>query len=287
VYAFLVSHLWWPAEARRELGNALSEFCLDVGWLYTHLVASYSGVPISNNSTSMLVEAQRVVNGASNAEANGYFQLPSGELSNLLPQTPAERLNSSVLNFMAMELHLQIKLIEMQGLLAQTAHEPRLKGPFPVAMYRQILTSLQTVLDRLHSMRCVTTREEWFTNVRRDFILPVNVERREMVGNVILYFSVLSAAFKLKVPLPPYLPPAEQSRQRLVSAITRLEAMKHQDVKRSQQLLYFAYALMMKGVIQELDYLGRTLQGAFGVIGSTTIDFESLFIGNPGENQLT
>ncbi len=54
-------------------------------------------------------------------------------------------------------------------------------------------------------------------NVRRDFILPVNVERREMVGNVILYFSVLSAAFKLKVPLPPYLPPAEQSRQRLVS----------------------------------------------------------------------
>lgn len=50
----------------------------------------------------MLAEAQRVVNGANNAEANGYFQLPSGELSNLLPQTPAERLNSSVLNFMAM-----------------------------------------------------------------------------------------------------------------------------------------------------------------------------------------
>ncbi len=36
-----------------------------------------------------------------------------------------------------------------------------------------------------------------------------------MVGNVILYFSVLSAAFKLKVPLPPYLPPAEQSSSTL------------------------------------------------------------------------
>jgi hypothetical protein len=23
------------------------------------------------------------------------------------------------------------------------------------------LTSLQTILDKLHSMRCVTTREEW------------------------------------------------------------------------------------------------------------------------------
>ena len=30
------------------------------------------------------------------------------------------------------ELHLQIKLIELQTLLAQTQHEPRLKGPFPV-----------------------------------------------------------------------------------------------------------------------------------------------------------
>lgn len=43
-----------------------------------------------------------------------------------------------------------------------------------------------------------------------------------MVGNVILFFSVLSAGFKLKVPLPPYLPPAEQSRQRLVRIILLL-----------------------------------------------------------------
>lgn len=61
------------------------------------------------------------------------------------------------------ELHLQRKLIELQGLLAQTQHEPRLKGPFPIALYRAMLTSLQTILDRLHSMRCVTTREEWIT----------------------------------------------------------------------------------------------------------------------------
>lgn len=59
-----------------------------------------------------------------------------------------------------------------------------------------------------------------FTNmeqsVRNDFVLPVNRERREMVGNIILYFSVLSGAFKLKTPLPPYLPPAERARQSLV-----------------------------------------------------------------------
>ena len=33
----------------------------------------------------------------------------------------------------------------------------------------------------------------------------------------------------------------------------------------------------MKAVIQELDYLGRTLQDAFGVIGESREAFEDLF----------
>ena len=61
---------------------------------------------------------------------------------------------------------MQIKLLELQDLLKQTQHEPRLKGPFPIKLYRSILASLQTILDKLHSMRCVTTREEWYVNPR-------------------------------------------------------------------------------------------------------------------------
>lgn len=38
-----------------------------------------------------------------------------------------------------------------------------------------------------------------------------------MAGNIILYFSTLASAFRLKAPLPPYLPPAEKARERLVS----------------------------------------------------------------------
>jgi hypothetical protein len=85
--------------------------------------------------------------------------------------------------------------------------------------------------------------------VRREFIVPVNKERREMVGNVILYFSVLSSAFQLKKPLPPYLPPAERSRQRLVAALKDLDIVKQRRVSSSRQLLYFAYALMMSKFI--------------------------------------
>ena len=107
-------------------------------------------------------------------------QEPPNEETALL----AWRMNNSVEEFMAMyvkscliivaakpdhnnrELHLQIKLLELQDLLKQTQHEPRLKGPFPTKLYRSILASLQTILDKLHSMRCVTTREEWYVIVR-------------------------------------------------------------------------------------------------------------------------
>ncbi|KAI0338288.1 hypothetical protein BDW22DRAFT_1363174 [Trametopsis cervina] len=262
VWAAIVSRFWWPIEARRELGKALGDFCLNIGWLYTRLVAFNSW----ENNTGPSIGS---------VEQSPMTSAPTEHTALLNSQ---DHLNESIVEFMAMELHLQIKLIELQGLLAQTQHEPRLKGPFPIKLYRSMLTSLQTILDKLHSMRCVTSREEWHTTVRRDFIVPTNRHRREMVGNVILYFSVLSAAFKLKSPLPPYLPPAENARQRLVDAIRELEVVKSRDVKGSRQLLFFAYALTMRGVIHELDYLGRTLQDTFGVIGDSTNAFEALFI---------
>ncbi|KAK7448857.1 hypothetical protein VKT23_013587 [Stygiomarasmius scandens] len=265
VWAAVVSRFWWPAEARRELSKALGEFCLNLGWLYTRLVAHNSFVTEYKDDESHDSEPTT----------------PSDENAPLVPsqqQQQRSRLNNSIHEFMAMELHLQIKLIELQGLLAQTQHEPRLKGPFPVKLYRGILTSLQTILDKLHSMRCVTTKEEWYTSVRQDFIIPVSKERREMVGNIILFFSTLASAFRLKAPLPPYLPPAEEARQRLVDAIRNLQVVRNRDVRGSRQLLFFAYALTMKGVTMELKNLGRTLQEAFGVIGQTPEEFEALFV---------
>jgi len=237
-----------------------------MGWLYTRLVAFNSA---GDDIDSFFDEDE------------GSTQTPAPiptltETSTLLRRNKIG-MSHSVQRFMSMELHLQLQLIQLQKLLAQAQHEPRLKGPFPVQLYRSVLTGLQSILDKLHSMRCVTAREEWHTTVRRDFILPVNRERREMVGNIILYFSVLSSAFRLKAPLPPYLPPAAKSQERLVDAIRNLDVVKNRDVKASKQLLFFAYALTMKGVIQDLDFLGRTVQEAFGVIGEGLEGFEDLF----------
>ena len=62
-----------------------------------------------------------------------------------------------------------------------------------------------------------------------------------------------------------------------VDAIRKLNVVRKRDVKGSRHLLFFAYAVTMKAVIQELDYLGRTLQDAFGVIGQSREAFENLF----------
>lgn len=59
------------------------------------------------------------------------------------------------------ELHLQSQLTTLRDLLVLTKNEPRLKGPFPTSFYSEVLLSLERMLDRLHSMRCVTTRSEW------------------------------------------------------------------------------------------------------------------------------
>ena len=60
------------------------------------------------------------------------------------------------------ELHLQSQLGNLRDLLAQTKNEPRLKGPFPFTCYKEVLLSCERMMDRLHSMRCVTTRDEWW-----------------------------------------------------------------------------------------------------------------------------
>lgn len=78
-----------------------------------------------------------------------------------------------------------------------------------------------------------------FPSIRRDYVIPCNLERREMVGNVVLYFSVLSSAVSLKTPLPAYLPPASGARNRLVKRLYELPIVRRRIVRGgSEGLLY-------------------------------------------------
>ncbi|KAK7056022.1 Fusaric acid resistance protein-like-domain-containing protein [Favolaschia claudopus] len=250
LWAALVARVWWPAEARREFGRMLGEFCLEIGWLYTRLEAANPYFGEREDSNSNVGDPER---------------------RPLLPRYST--LDEYVKELMAMELHLQLKLLQLRKLLDQTQHEPRLKGPFPVELYRGILESLGLILGRLRGVRCVTMREEW-CDVRREFILPVNARRREMAGNVVLSFSTLAAAFQLKAPLPPYLPSPDAARGRFVCLSSRSFV---KNLKKNAEILFFAYALLMRGLTGEVEGLGRVVQEAFGVVGGAREGFEGIF----------
>ncbi|BGP14019.1 hypothetical protein JCM10213v2_001957 [Rhodosporidiobolus nylandii] len=271
VVAVVVGVLWglvlttyvWPFEARRELRHGLAEFFLNSSYLYECLVRLNSAPPP-----------------ALSRAGSPRQHRDASERTSLLPQHAQRELAEASEDFVAMEIELQLLLIKVSGLLAATRHEPRLKGPFPVQEYRAVLASCQTILDSLTAVARMTNREAWFSSVRREYILPVRRERREMVGNVILFFSILSSAVSIKQPLPPYLPPAAEARERLVAKIRDLEVVKRRIVRGgSESMLYYAYTTTVKDIIRELEVVGSIFQRRlFGIIGGSTVDsFEDLF----------
>ncbi|GAA5882539.1 hypothetical protein JCM16303_002033 [Sporobolomyces ruberrimus] len=270
IYGLIITSYVWPYEARRELRKGLAEFFVNTSHLYERLVRTYSAPPPSLSKMSTRLECP-------------------DERTSLLDSQALQELSEAEADFVSMEVQLQMTLIRVSGLLAATPHEPRLKGPFPVAQYRQVLTSCQVILDTFTAVAKLTHRKQWFSSVRRDFIIPVNNERREMVGTVVLYLSLLASAVSLKSPLPPFLPPAADARERLVSKLHELEVVQKRLVRGgSDSLLYLAYVLAMKDIITELDKIGRAFQSLFGIIGGiTTEDFDSLFISSPSPTAAT
>ncbi|CAG8472731.1 1666_t:CDS:2 [Paraglomus occultum] len=218
LWGLLVTTYVWPYEARVELRKGLSMLFINMSWLYKKLEAVFSASPERpTNRTENLQQTNVVIN-----SEDGH-------------------LNESAREFLDLELFLQVSLLKLYDLLNETSNEPRLKGPFPQTSYREIITSCQNILDKLLSMRIAVTKEEWYGAIRRDFIIPINKQRRELVGNVLLYYYTLAAALQLKTPLPPYLPPAEQAR-------------------------------LMEDVIRELEKVGNIMQELFGCMGGEEFD---------------
>ncbi|UZJ51468.1 hypothetical protein CBS101457_000788 [Exobasidium rhododendri] len=264
IWATILNNLVWPFEARRELARGMSDLLFKLGFLYQRLVLSYS--LRQEGSQQDLNENHDVLQ-----DEDGLENQP------LLVKG-----NRSKDEIQMLELSLQVHLIKLEGLLSQTKHEPRLKGPFPVETYRQFIRHSQNILDLLHTMNQVTSRSDWHTRVRKDFIIPVDRDgqRREMVGNVVLFFWLLASAFHLKTPLPPFLPPAETSRREVLKSIRQLPVVKKRATRGSSEyLLYFAYALSMKDLIHQLEDIGKLAQSSFGVLGGSVERFEEQFRG--------
>ncbi|KAG0261476.1 hypothetical protein BG011_001003 [Mortierella polycephala] len=276
----------WPYEARVELRKGLSDLLLNISWLYNRLVSVYSTnldrVSIAPQQEHYQKSRSRFREMVKKTTFQERFQTPAVDDQRQQAKDEAGDMDIEKMNkeFMAIELSLQLQLLRLYALLEETPNEPRLKGKFPVGTYKNMLGSCQNILDRFLSMRLVITKDEWLESARRDFIVPVNKERREMVGNVLLYFYTIASALRLKTPLPPYLPPANQARLRLIQKIRQLPVVQNKVVMTEDNderyIFYYAYALVMDDVIRELERLGRWSQDLFGVI-TPAGEFEAWF----------
>ncbi|CAO1632568.1 unnamed protein product [Sympodiomycopsis kandeliae] len=269
LWATMLNHLLWPNEARRELTVGLSDLLFKMSWLYQCLA-------IRSQQTVTRQEAVPIQAGSENTSILESQPLLPSQPSMQEATSPHSSPGSS--SYQTMELHLQFQLIRLESLLAQTTNEPRLKGPFPVATYRKMIVTCTGVLDQLHSLRGIVERKEWKLIADEKSIWSGLVVkwRREMVGNILLFFHILASSLNLKTPLPPYLPPAESSRRSLVSSMNDLPMVKNQAWRGGQTqthtsdkayLLIWSYCLCNREIIRGLQELGSTCKEAFGVVG--------------------
>ncbi|KAF9923506.1 hypothetical protein FBU30_006443 [Linnemannia zychae] len=174
-------------------------------------------------------------------------------------------LDADRLAFQKVEHQLQTKLIKIYQLLELSEKEPRLKGTFPKELYKQIVQCCQNILDRMVSMRM--TAQLLSIEVRDLVTGPMNYYRRDMVGALLLYFSVLSSSLASKTPLPPYLPSARLARLRVIYLV-RQAISAHQEITGKDQytyIYYYAYSSALEEVIEELELLAILIKPLVGV----------------------
>jgi hypothetical protein len=102
LWALIVSRTWWPSEARRELGVGLSEFLLNLGWLYNRLVMSYSVPPesliqMAHNEHNLAVP----ILGSTAALVGDHGGVPD-ERTGLLGAAITSGINTNIRHFMSM-----------------------------------------------------------------------------------------------------------------------------------------------------------------------------------------
>lgn len=222
-------------------------FFLDTAYYYQQIIRAYS-THKAVNSTEPPQPSQE--------ETPLLASRPLGDVSAVYAMEEVLQRKLLLVSLTPPKLHLQLGIVcspdtrplprQVTVLLGATRHEPRLKGPFPIAAYRLIVSSCRSILSSLTAIARMVESERWLVQVRRDFVAPVSRERREMVGNVTLFLSLLSSSTILKHPLPAYLPPAEQARGRLLAALRSLDVVKERTLKHgASSLIYYAYVVMM------------------------------------------
>ncbi|KAG0089303.1 hypothetical protein BGZ92_004935 [Podila epicladia] len=305
--AVVVNSLLWPTLARRELRKEIAVLIGRQGALFAELINKFllehqvrdvdsiidresdsqsesqetssrhgSRAP-SANSTEILEVVETLPKGDGPRKAyNGQIHADQGggdtSVSQFLQSENQSANDPDRLAFQYVEHQLQTKLIKISQLLELSASEPRLKEKFPMKLYKQIVQCCQNILDRMVSMRMAA---QLLSPEVRDLVTgPMNYYRRDMVGALLLYFSVLSSSLASKTPLPPYLPSARVARLKVIYNV-RIAIAEHQAVTSQNHytyIYYYAFSSALEEVIEELELLAILIKPIVGITLITSGD---------------
>ncbi|KAG0238776.1 hypothetical protein BGW42_002642 [Actinomortierella wolfii] len=303
IISVIMNSLLWPIMARRELRKEIALLIGREGVLFAEIVNKFLlEDPVAAKPHSLYVRESQIhrarhigdnspgehvdggIHGYGSAanhpkdsmiSASGVHpaSTSSGGSSNSSqrePEPTVEEIDPDRLAFQHVEHQLQTKIIKILQLLELSESEPRLKGKFPMKLYQQIIQCCQNILDRLISMRMAA--QLLSPEVRELVTGPMNYYRRDMVGALLLYFSVLSSSLASKSPLPPYLPSARMARLRVIynvrEAIAAHQAATGED--HYTYIYYYAFSSALEEVIEELELLAILIKPLVGVTAVTT-----------------
>lgn len=160
-----------------------------------------------------------------------------------------------------LESKIQSAIEACSVLLELTDHEPRFRGPFPKAFYKEMIVSMSNLLDRMLSIRIALLKMPLVVKhdiCKKDY----HVDRKDMIASMLLTFHVLGSSLRTKTPLPVYMPSARAARIKLLDH-RRKDAQKTNWVK-FRNLTWFAMACSSEEMIDELDYLSNLIRYIVG-----------------------
>ncbi|KAI8809835.1 hypothetical protein BJ742DRAFT_212820 [Cladochytrium replicatum] len=213
-FVLIFNVIIFPNLARHQLRAKMSHILGHLQELHTEILRfafSYYADPADTTANSLSVQTDLAT--ADPSSSSSPPQPTQPQRHHHRHHYPPELTYASLLNTVRRNA---VSISQLSPLLTHAAVEPRLAGPLETSDYREIITGLQSFIDRTGTcLSCIGPKG--FSISIASSSPEVRKARRELSGVVGLRLYVYAAALLHKQPLPYYLPSARAARDHVFS----------------------------------------------------------------------
>ncbi|ORY91108.1 hypothetical protein BCR43DRAFT_538228 [Syncephalastrum racemosum] len=247
-----------------HLGSTYNRICIVVlaSYMIVAVTRYVNPSPYETNATTVCMiwpfvarhAVRKSISGILNRLGEYYIYLV-GTFLYSEPDNPPTAVD--IKHSLKMETKIQATITNARVLLELTDHEPRLKGPFPKAFYKEMLASSQSILNHLGSIRVSLSKMP--LTVKNDICHEAYyLYRRDMIACMMLHFHTVASSLASKMPLPLYMPSTRAARERLISHRRETQRQKFKN------LTWYAMASSSEEITEELEHLTKLVRFIVG-----------------------